>query len=212
MIEAFVKGLALGCVLAISVGPVIFTVLKQSINNGREGGMSFVMGVWLSDILLIFLCNAFSELVNHLMNYQKVIGYTGSFFLISMGVFYVFFKKIKLRNEIDGNVMRFNKHDFLKIFCSGFLINTLNPGVMLFWLTSATAFSLTHSLKERAVIFSACMVLNIGADILKVFLAGRIRHKLTPATIGVINKISGSILIAFGMVLLWGTHYALTKH
>ncbi len=35
-IEAIIKGLAMGLLLVISVGPVIFTVIKQSINNGKE--------------------------------------------------------------------------------------------------------------------------------------------------------------------------------
>jgi len=42
MTEALLKGLALGSILALSVGPVIFTIIKQSLNNGKEGGMSFV--------------------------------------------------------------------------------------------------------------------------------------------------------------------------
>ena len=37
IIEAILKGLAMGLLLVISVGPVIFTVIKQSINNGRPG-------------------------------------------------------------------------------------------------------------------------------------------------------------------------------
>ena len=61
--EAIMKGLAMGLLLTLSVGPVIFTVVKQSINNGRAGGYSFVVGVWISDLLLIVLSNAFSEWV-----------------------------------------------------------------------------------------------------------------------------------------------------
>ncbi|MCM5529727.1 LysE family translocator [Parasegetibacter sp. NRK P23] len=211
MFEALVKGLALGSVLAISVGPVIFTILKQSINNGKEGGLSFVGGVWLSDVLLIVLCNAFSEMVQHLLYYQQAIGYTGSIFLVGMGVFYAFFKKIKLRSD-PATLKAFNKSDFAKIFSSGFLLNTLNPGVFLFWLTSATTLSVSHSVQERMLIFAACMGLNMGADILKVFLAGKIRHRLNLATISLINKISGSLLIIFGLLLFWGTYYALTKN
>ena len=62
-IEAILKGLAMGLLLALSVGPVIFTIIKQSINNGRGGGFSFVIGVWISDFLLVVLSNAFSEWV-----------------------------------------------------------------------------------------------------------------------------------------------------
>jgi hypothetical protein len=37
MIEAVIKGFGLGLVLAVSVGPVIFTIIKKSINNGSKG-------------------------------------------------------------------------------------------------------------------------------------------------------------------------------
>ena len=93
VLEAILKGLAMGLLLAISVGPVVFTIIKQSINNGKEGGYSFVAGVWVSDFLLVILSNAFSELVTRLMDFKKIIGITGSFFLIAMGIFYLFLKK-----------------------------------------------------------------------------------------------------------------------
>ena len=67
MWQAILSGFTLALVLVISVGPVIFTIIKQSLNNGREGGFSFVAGVWLSDILLIIVTNAFSELVTNIM-------------------------------------------------------------------------------------------------------------------------------------------------
>ncbi len=47
VLEAILKGLAMGLLLVISVGPVVFTIIKQSINNGKEGGFSFVVGVWV---------------------------------------------------------------------------------------------------------------------------------------------------------------------
>ena len=96
MTEAIIKGVGLGLILALSVGPVIFTVLKQSINNGHRGGFSFVAGVWISDILLVLISNFFTQLVKELLEFRSVIGYVGSIFLIGMGVFYIFFKKVKL--------------------------------------------------------------------------------------------------------------------
>jgi threonine/homoserine/homoserine lactone efflux protein len=204
MWQAILSGLTLGLVLVISVGPVIFTIIKQSLNNGREGGFSFIAGVWLSDIILIFVSNAFSELVTNLMAYSKLLGIIGSIFLILMGIFYVFFKKIKLQNP-EGGILRFTRTEMIKIFSSGFLLNTLNPNVFLFWLGTATAFASEYSFNERILIFSICLLVNIAADILKVLMAGKLRKRLTLHNISLINKVSGTILIGFGVALLIGT-------
>ncbi len=204
MTEALLKGLALGFILTLSVGPVIFTIIKQSVNNGKEGGFSFVAGVWISDILLVVLSNAFSEWVTHVMQYKQMIGYVGSLFLVAMGVFFVFFKKVKLRNAIDGVRARFSKIDFLKLSVSGFLLNTLNPSVIFFWLLNATAFAVTHNLEQRIIIFSSCLLFNIAADVFKVLMAGRLAQRLTLHNMQLINKVSGTVLIGFGLVLFYG--------
>ena len=203
MFDALVKGLLLGFFLALSVGPVIFTIIKQSLNNGREGGFSFVTGVWVSDIILVIGSNAFSEWVSTALEYKKTIGYVGSLFLIGLGLFFVFFKKVHLGTEAEAN-RRFRKRDFLKIFVSGFLINTLNPSVLLFWLVNATAFAATHTFRERMMIFTACLLVNMVADVLKVMLAGKIRKRLTVRNLSIINKVSGTILIGFAFALLYG--------
>ena len=204
MWHVIINGLTLGLVLMISVGPVIFSIIKQSLNNGREGGFSFIAGVWLSDILLIIVSNAFSELVTYMMEYRKMLGIVGSLFLLLMGIFYVFFKKIKLQNP-TGGIIKFTRTDILRIFSSGFLLNTLNPNVFLFWLGTATAFASEYTYTERLLIFGICLAVNVTADIFKVLMAGKLRTRLTLHNISLINKISGTILIGFGIALLVGT-------
>jgi threonine/homoserine/homoserine lactone efflux protein len=211
MWEAVVSGLTLGLVLAISVGPVIFTIIKQSLVNGKEGGFCFVVGVWLSDIVLVIISNAFSEVVRNLMVYEKPLGLIGSAFLILMGVFYVFFKKIKLQASPEETITRFRKRDMAKIFSSGFFINTLNPNVFIFWLATATNFAIKYSFEQRMVIFTVCLALNIAADIFKVLMAGKLRSRLTLHNISVINKISGTLLIGFGIALFFGTIFLAEK-
>ena len=207
MTKAVLEGLALGFILTLSVGPVIFTIIKQSLNNGKEGGLSFVAGVWISDILLVVLSNAFSEWVTAVLTYKQAIGYTGSVFLIAMGVYYVFFKKVTLRADSSANTTRFRKRDFAKLAISGFAINTLNPSVIFFWLINATAFAATHNLKQRVIIFSICLGVNIAADIAKVAMAGKLRDKLNLRNMTIINKLSGTILIGFGLALIYGSYF-----
>lgn len=206
MIEAVLKGLALGFVLALSVGPIIFTIIKQSLNSGHKGGFSFVAGVWVSDIILVILSNTVSSLVNQMLEHKSAIAIAGAAFLVSMGVYFAFFKKAHLPAEAEGKETRFRKRDMARIFASGFIINTLNPGVILFWLGNATVLSVDHTLQERIIIFSVCLLINMAADVGKVMGAGALRSKLTLRTLTIVNKISGSLLILFGLALVLFSH------
>jgi threonine/homoserine/homoserine lactone efflux protein len=205
MIDALLKGIAISLLLIFSVGPVIFTILKQSINNGRAGGFSFVGGVLISDIFWVVLSNLFSALILQLQQFKNQIGIAGSLILICMGIYYVFFKKISLRESTD--VIKITRATHAKLVVSGFVLNTVNPGVMAFWLTTATTLATTNTAQQRIIIFSTVLILNSFVDVLKVLLAGKIRTKLNHKNISLINRISGLILLVFGVALLAGLFY-----
>jgi threonine/homoserine/homoserine lactone efflux protein len=203
LIESIIKGIGLGLFLALSVGPVIMTVVKHSVNNGRAGGMSFVGGVWISDLLLVLVSNIFSGLVVKALLFKSAIGYVGSSFIISLGIYHIFFKKVTIKESDPDVQIIFSRKDMSKVFFSGFLINTLNPSVLLFWLLNATALATIHTVAERTVIFGISLFINMAADTAKVMLAARYRNRLTVDTISSINKISGSVLICFGLYIIY---------
>jgi threonine/homoserine/homoserine lactone efflux protein len=202
MLESLLKGLTFGLLLSISVGPVLFSIIKQSLNNGYRGGFAFIIGVSASDISLVMVSNIFTQLFNSLRVYKTEIGIAGCIFLVSMGIYFLFFKKIKV-NEEGKQVLKFRKRDYAKIFLSGYLMNTLNPSVFIFWITTSTAV-INHSIQHRIIIFTTCLAWMLGTDIIKVILAGKIRNRLTPHNIHILNRINGIILIVFGFALIWG--------
>ena len=202
MFEALLKGLTFGLLLSITVGPVLFSIIKQSLNNGHRGGFAFVIGVSVSDIVLVLFSNVFTQLFNSLQSYKTEIGLAGCAFLVSVGVFFLFFKKVNVNAE-GQQVLKFRKRDYAKIFLSGFFMNTLNPAVLIFWITTSTAV-INDGIKERIIIFTTCLAWMLGTDILKVLLAGKIRNRLTPHNIHILNRINGVILIVFGIALIWG--------
>ena len=210
MTEALVKGLALGFILTLSVGPVIFTIIKLSLNYGKEGGFSFVAGVWISDIVLVVVSNVFSELVTQVLEYKRTIGYIGSAILVFMGLYSVFLKKAALKTD-DGKEISLDAGHYARLALSGFLINTFNPSVIFFWLINATAFAVSHTLKQRIIIFSTCLLFNIAADVAKIFAAGKVRDRLTLRNMSIINKLSGIILVAFGLALLYSSLFLTHK-
>lgn len=203
MTAAIIKGLLLGLMLSISVGPVIFSIIKQSINNGHKGGFAFVAGVSASDISLVLFSQVFTELFRMLIDFKKEIGVGGSILLIIIGVYVLFFKKVAVNDE-GLQVIQLRKRDMVKVFLSGYFMNILNPSVIAFWLIIATSV-VELSFSHRMVLFGTCLVVVLVADLAKVFLAGALRKKLTPKNIHYINMVSGLILIGFGLALIWGT-------
>jgi threonine/homoserine/homoserine lactone efflux protein len=220
MIAAILKGLAISLLLVFSVGPVIFTIIKQSINHGRRGGFSFVAGVWFSDIIWVVLSVSFGELVKALLHFRTPIGVIGSLFLIALGIYYAFVKKIQPRHlqesdiEIAGQQITptGKKTNYIAIFTSGFLLNTLNPAVISFWLLMAASLATVYTFNHQIIIFTTCLAINMLADVAKVLGAGYIGKKLSDKNILRINRISGVLYLAFGAVILGGILYTFIKH
>ena len=212
MLKALITGLTMGLYLAISVGPILFTVIRQSLNNGIRGGFSFVAGIWLSDVLFVLISNVFTVFTAHFADlYIRQIGYGGGILLLLLGFYYSFFKSpstatsgVRLQNEI-GHM------EAAKLFAAGFFINTLNPILFFEWLTAATVFSSTYSLNERILIFSVCLAVNMLSDTLKVLLAGKIKPRLTMQNLKVINRITGAVLIICGGFILYQTFFHADK-
>ena len=218
MVDVVLKGLAIGLLLIFSVGPVIFTTIKQSINHGRRGGFSFIAGVWLSDIIWVVLSNGFSEAIKVLLDFKIPIGIAGCCFLIGMGIYFAFLKKIEPRRlqeptEIAGDEITpaGKPTNYFAILSSGFIINTLNPAVISFWVLMAASLASVYSLYDRIIIFSTCLAVTILADVGKVMGAGYIGKRLSDRVILLINRISGILYLVFGVVILAGIIYTLIK-
>jgi threonine/homoserine/homoserine lactone efflux protein len=209
MTEALLKGITIGLLLSIAVGPVLFAVIKHSVNNGYRGGFAFAIGVSLSDISLVLLANLFTELFLALRVYEKAIGIGGSILLICIGLYFLVFKKIHA-DDAGKLILKQRGKDLLAISLSGFFMNLMNPGVILFWLTIGTSL-ITYSAPQRLLIYSVALGTVLTADFLKVLLAGRIREKLNLRTVQLLNRVSGIIYIVFGVVLMAGLFYYVGK-
>src|SRR5436190_12290647 len=209
MFEALLKGLTLGLLLSISVGPVIFSIIKQSLNNGHRGGIAFILGVSSSDIFLVLISNVFTQLFSYIVEHKNLIGMIGSTFLMSMGIFFIFFKKIKV-DDSGVQVVSLSKKDYVRTFLSGFFMNTLNPAAFIFWLTTSTTL-ITLTIENRIIAFVTCLSFVLATDLLKVMMAQKFRKKLTPHNIQIITRINVVVLLGFGIILLWGLIFYANK-
>lgn len=209
LVEPILKGLLLGLILSISIGPVIFAIIKQSLTNGKRSGYAFVAGVSSSDFVLLFICNVFTSLFNLVLNHKSAIALAGAGFLLIMGLYTLFFKKLKLENMgTDGVNKRVSINDLVSSYFSGFLMNTLNPSVFLFWFAWTAAINNSaddtpNPIQYKLVVFGTCLGFVLLSDLIKVFLAGKLRPRLTEKNLLWINRFSGMIILIFSAVLLY---------
>ena len=209
LVEPILKGLLLGLILSISIGPVIFAIIKQSLTNGKRSGYAFVAGVSSSDFVLLFICNVFTSLFNLVLNHKSAIALAGAGFLLIMGLYTLFFKKLKLENMgSDGVNKTVSIKDLVSSYFSGFLMNTLNPNVFLFWFAWTAAINNSaddtpNPIQYKLVVFGTCLGFVLLSDLIKVFLAGKLRPRLTEKNLLWINRFSGMIILIFSAVLLY---------
>lgn len=197
--DAAIKGVLVGLFMAISVGPTLFAILKYSLSFSYKAGLAFVLGVSVSDALYVTLANIATAWLQALRPYEKYIAYGGAIALIIIGIAGLV-KKQKPEKQSAKNITISGGH-YAKIWLSGFLVNTLNPGVLITWLGAVTIIANAPGL-YRFILFGTCLVIILGLDFSKVFLADRIKRMLTMRRIIYMHRISSVCLLLIGLSLL----------
>ena len=210
MLAPILKGLLLGLILSISLGPVIFAILKQSLTNGRKAGYIFVAGVSTSDVGLLLIANLFTSIFLLVLDHKAFIAMAGAGFLLLMGLYTLLFKKIKMDSNMIGEEKVLRKREYLGIYISGFLMNTLNPSVFIFWFAwtaaiGASAAETLNPMQYKLIVFGTCLVFLLLSDLLKVALASKLRPTLTEKNLIWINRLSAIIILIFSAALFIGS-------
>lgn len=206
-LDAVLKGLLLGLFMAISVGPTLFAVLRYSLNHSYRAGLAFILGVSFSDIMYVTIANVAAVWLEVLNDHKKAIAIGGAIILIVVGLAGVL-KKYKPTRPNSSPISITGGHYF-KIWLSGFLINTINPGVIITWLAAVTATTNT-SIMYRVAFFGSCLGIILSIDFLKVFLADSIRRKLTIRRIMYLQRFSAICILVIGVALMITTVFNLT--
>jgi threonine/homoserine/homoserine lactone efflux protein len=200
--DALIKGVLVGLFMAISVGPTLFAIIKYSLNFSYKAGLAFVLGVSISDFLYVLVANVAASWLRYLAPYERTIALAGSVVLMAMGAWGML-KKIKPKRPASLPMEISGKHYF-RIWMGGFLVNTLNPGVLITWLGAVTITAVSSGF-YRFVLFGTALVIILGIDFSKVFLADRIKRLLTIRRIIYVQRFSAACLALIGLALFFTT-------
>lgn len=200
MIE-LVKGLLFGLLLSFLLGPVFFALLQTSIEKGFKAGLYMAIGVSLSDSFYMFVTYTGVSIFSDNSDVKFILGLFGSAIMILFGL-YTFLKPVPKRGLRHAH---FESNNYFRKIAKGFLLNSINPFIFLFWLGVAGMINikLDYSFKQAVFFYLGVISMVLGADITKAFLANRIRDLITPRLMKIMNRTVGIALILFGFRLLY---------
>jgi len=199
--ELIYKGFLLGVITAISFGPIFFSIIETSIHKGVYFAISIAVGVMVSDVCIILLSLFSVGALIHDDSLKKIIGATGGFLLLAFGIYHLV-KPVPRQQTLQVNTH--SHFMYLWYMAKGFLINTINPFVFIYWVSaSLVTLEPDYRPSDRIFFFVAAVGSNFFFDVSKSFLAGKVKHLLTHRTMVMVSRIVGLAIILLGMRLLY---------
>lgn len=196
---AFFEGYAVGLALIVLIGPVLFVLLKSTLERGAPQGLSVAFGIFVSDIIAVVLC-AFG-VVQFLQQPQVLpfFVYGGGLLLLVLGSRYILAPAI----HTDSKDYQTGT-SLLGFFAKGFLVNFVNPFVFMVWIGITGAATVRYGFGWELAWFLTGVLLGIFTlDVTKVFLAQRIKPLLKPRWLKICFRVSGFALVAFALRLFF---------
>jgi len=215
--EYVFQAIGIGFLLSIMIGPVFFVLLEISITKGFKSAMIFDAGVLLSDLFYIVISLFFAYQLKGLGDVKNnlILSVLGGALFIAYGVYNLFFKQVTmgtgaldeelLDSEEKANKSSKNKDNSMLVL-KGFMLNLLNPGVVIYWLAIiAKGFDLVAPYESDAhiVIFITIILITFfGIDCLKAYVANKIKPLVTVKLLRGLNSLIGFVFFGTGVFLI----------
>lgn len=197
------NGIKLGIVLAFLIGPVFFTIIQTSIERGFIKGAFVALGVSISDTLYVAICYYGLAQVFEDGKLRYYMAFVGGGILILFGLYHLL---IKSRRSIQRDVSIAKERSFFRYLVKGFVINGFSPMVLIFWIGTISIATLDfgyHHGFDFFIFFAAMLGTVLLTDILKAYLADKLRRLITAKFITIMNVALGIALIVFGSRLIF---------
>jgi threonine/homoserine/homoserine lactone efflux protein len=200
-IDLLLKGLAIGLAIAAPVGPIGLLCIRRSLTQGQLAGFVTGLGAAAADgvygAIGAFGITAISAL---LVGQQRWLALAGGLFLIWLGV-----AGMHRAPASEAASPARNARDLAGYFFTTFGLTLTNPATILSFAAVFAGLGLGGAGSAAAALVMISGVF-LGSAAWWLFLSGCVgwlRTRLGPALLVWINRLSGLILIGFGLFAVW---------
>jgi threonine/homoserine/homoserine lactone efflux protein len=200
----FIKGFVIGFSIAAPVGPIGILCIQRTLSGGNVQGLVTGLGAATADALYgLIAAFGLTFISNFLVDQSIWFRIIGGLFLCYLGI------RAFLRKPQDQTVSAANS-TILSAYGTTFFLTLTNPMTILFF---AAIFAGLGIVSESIQYVSAgLMVIGVftGSGAWWLLLSGAtgiFRNKISERKLALVNKISGVIILAFGVIALISAVY-----
>ncbi len=192
----FLKGLVIGLSIAAPVGPIGVLCINRSLNHGALAGLATGMGAATADgVYGVIAAFGLASISLLLLDHQDLIRVLGGVVLLWLG--YRAFVAAQ-PGEAGAN----GRGSLAGAFASCFLLTLANPATILSFIAIFAGLGLADHVGDHAGAASMVLGVFLGSALWWLGLStvvGRLGAHVGPALRLWINRISGAVIIAFGL-------------
>jgi threonine/homoserine/homoserine lactone efflux protein len=195
----FVRGLLIGFTIAAIVGPIGLLCIQRTLHKGFLYGLVTGLGAATADAMYGSIAAfGLTVITAFLVSTQSWIHLIGGLFLVYLGIRTIFTRPAERAAKAEAN-------NFLGAYASTLLLTLANPQTIL---SFAAIFAGLGVGGGRSSTLSATLVVGgvfFGSALWWVLLTGGLsllRGKFTPRWFLWVNRISGGVIVLFGIFAL----------
>ena len=185
---------------AMSPGPSMALIIRNSIKYGRLSGILFSLGhaIGIGIYATVSVLGLQFILINNLFLFNA-IQFCGSVFLLILGILFL--------RDTAHNLSLENEQKNVNSFMQGFAISILNPKILIWFAAIFSQFieiSSTNFVK-LAMVLIASSIDGLWYIILTIVVTGFGLKQFLEHNTNIIQKISGVVLVSISIIILHKT-------
>jgi threonine/homoserine/homoserine lactone efflux protein len=222
MLTNLFKGILIGLITGMPLGPIGALCLKNTLTFGRRYGLISGLGSAFTDSIYAYLAvMGFMLIERFIVLHEEYLRILGGLILICFGA-YPFVHK-KQNSVLNKNIEEINEkntsayhHLLFRAFTSTFLISLANPTTIFAFIVIFTGLHLSNlkiSPMNKPFLILGVFTGSMIWWFVLVFTAGKFTTKLKMKNKSLINRILNSVIILGGVVIFLSAfnHFSLRK-
>ncbi len=200
MTDYLIKGLIIGFSIAAPVGPIGVLTIKRTLTEGRSSGFVTGMGAAMADTVYGIVAGfGLTTISSFLLTQEFWIKLTGGLFLLYLGIKSFVTKPASNAANVDSKGLVSN-------FISTFFLTITNPTTIISFLAIFAGLGLGTTNTDYTSSLTLVLGIFLGSALWWFILSSIVsffQSKITPDKLIWINRLSGLIIISFGVFALY---------